>query len=83
MSRVISAGLKASIATITSVPAPASLIEPVAFPGGALLQSTLTHKRWSGPALPVAALSTIHGALAAAVKSNGAFPLLNTSINWR
>ena len=46
---------------------------------GALLQSTVTQRRFSFSIAPLASLSSIHGSLAAAVKSKGAFPLLNTS----
>ena len=43
----------------------------------------LTHRRTSFSTEPRVALSTIQGALAAAVNSNGARPRLNTSIKCR
>src|ERR1017187_1309775 len=56
---------------------------PLSPPGGALSQSTLTHRRTSFSTDPRVVLSTIQGALAVAVNAKGARPRLNTSMKCR
>ena len=73
-------GFNASTPTVTVRPAPSIVTVPDADSRGALGQSMCTHRRLSFSTVPRASLTTIHGALAVAVKANGAAPRLNTSM---
>src|SRR5580658_967672 len=73
----------ASTFTLTWSPAPEIFTKPALFPFGALLQSTLTHKRCSLSMVPCVALKEIHDACELAVNEYEVRPRSKTSMYRR
>ena len=79
VARVRPEGLRAVSWMVSSWPAPVILTDPGLTPAGALAQSMVTQTRVSSSTRPFDWLKAIQGALAVAVNSKGARPLLKTS----